>query len=301
MLATYYQPSNKMPLGGVLTTLLGGLLAAVPLALAYVYLTWYVPLVYFNVCFTAILGGAVGAVVHRLARRGHLRSRGGVAWLALLVGLATVYLQWAMYLTLVMNATGSGSDTSTSFEAGTCGALLLNPAAMGKMMRLLSADGTWSVLGVQPSGTFLWLIWLAEAAAIVLIALTYGADRVAGPYSEAARAWASEEKLPQLLAPQPDLAATRAALEAGRFEQVLQPAASHDATPGELWQLRLHRVPGDDSCHYLSLDKLTRKLDKKGQPETSTDPLIQHLAISPARYAALAARFGAAQPEVASR
>ena len=73
----YYQSSQKMPLGGVVLMLLGGLLAAAGLALAYVYLIWYIPLVYFNICFTIILGGALGGVVHRLARAGHLRSMEG--------------------------------------------------------------------------------------------------------------------------------------------------------------------------------------------------------------------------------
>ena len=206
-------------------------------------------------------------------------------------------MQWAMYLTLVVGMTGEGTDQSTAFSISTFVGFLLQPGSMWEMLHLLSKEGLWSVLSIQPAGTFLWIIWLLEALIIVAIALTYGADKVRHPYSETARAWATEAKLPQLLTPQPSLEDTRTALETSHFEQVLHPATYADATPGEFWQLRLHRVPGDESCHYLSLDKVTRKLDKKDKLETDTDPLIQHLAISPARYAALTARFGPGQPQ----
>lgn len=294
-MSRYYQSSNKMPLGGVLTTLLGGLLAAAGLAVVYAFVTWYSPFVYLNFCFTVILGGGVGWVAFRLARRRHLRSTGGATGLALVAALAAVYVQWATYLTLMAGL--EAGTTNTSFDATIFVGLLLSPAHMWKMMHIISATGSWTLLGVTPSGSFLWLIWLAEALIIALVALTFGADAVGHPYSETARAWATETTLPQLLAPQPDLDATRAALEAGRFDEALHPApaAADAAALGEFWQLRLHHAPQDDACRYLSVDKLTRKLDKKGKPETDTDVLIKHLALSPAQYDALAARFGTAQ------
>jgi len=122
------------------------------------------------------------------------------------------------------------------------------------------AQGLWSMLGGMPSGFFLGIIWLAEA---------------------------------MVLAPQPDLPATRATLEAGRLAEVLHPRAAGPAELGSFWQLRLHQVPQDEACRYLLLDEMTRKLNKKGQPDTAARPLVEHLALSPAQYAALAARFGA--------
>lgn len=293
-MARYYQSSNKLPLGGALLTLLGGLLAGAGLALIYVYATWYIPFIYLNFCFTAILGGAVGWVVYRLARGGHLRSAGGATGLALVVALATVYVQWAAYLTLMAGV--EEGTTNTSFDAGIFLGLLLSPAHMWSMLHIINDTGSWSVLGVTPSGVFLWLIWLAEALIIVLVALTFGADAIGHPYSETTRAWATETTLPQLFTPQPDLEATRAALEARRFEEALHsaPTPADEAAPGEFWQLRLHHAPQDEACRYLSVDKLTRKLDKKGKPETDTEVLIKHLALSPSEYDALAARFGAA-------
>jgi hypothetical protein len=296
-MSTYYQPSHRMPPGGVLLTLLGGLLAAAVLALVYIYAVWYIPIVYANFLLCAGFGLGLGLALAWLGRRGRLRSPRGMGVLAVVVGLLALYLQWGVWLTLLFNAettgTGADADTSTSFSLPLLLDILSHPGAMWEAMLEVNKTGTWSLKGSTPSGLFLGLIWLTEA--VVILGCTYfTATLWAGePYSELADEWAEEETLAQPVRYAHDAAATRAALEAGRFDDALTPHL--EATDlGQFAHLKLHCAPNDPSCAYLSYENITKSLDKKGKPEHKTQPVVQYLAVSPATVQALRSRFGAA-------
>lgn len=290
----YYQPSNKMPLAGVLLTLLGGAVAAAGLALLYVYAIWYIPFVYINFFICLGFGLLLGGALVLLVLRGKLRSPGGVAGLALLVGLLAVYLEWALYLMLLFNteATGTGpnADTSTSFSLPLLTDILTHPGRMWAAMRQINGTGTWSLKGATPSGLFLWLIWVVEALIIMGGAYLLARSQADEPFSEATNEWATEETLAHPIGYAHDAAATRTALETGQFH-TLTPYLS-EAEVDQFARLKLHSVPNDHSCQYLTLENVTTQLDKKGKPTQTTSTIVQHLAISPATYQELKRRFG---------
>jgi hypothetical protein len=290
----YYQPSNKMPLGGALALLVGGVAAALLLAVVYIYAVWYIPFVYVNFFLCLGFGLLLGAGLAVLVRLGKLRSPGAVGGLALLVGLVAVYLEWGVYLTLLFNteSTGSGADadTSTSFSASLFADILAHPAAMWLAMQKINETGTWSLKGATPSGFFLGAIWVVEA--LIILGGTYlmAKAQATEPFSETSNEWATEETLAHPLTFAQDVASTRTALESGQLHHLTPHTATEAEAP--FARLKLHSAPNDPNCRYLTLENVTTTLDKKGKPSQSTATVVQHLAISPAHFQELQRRFG---------
>lgn len=293
-MSLYYQPSNKMPIGGVLLFLLGGVLAAAVLAFVYIYAIWYIPFVYINFFLCLGFGLVLGGILMLLARAGKLRSPKGVAVLAVLVGLAAIYLEWSVYLTLLFNSettgTGRDADTSTSFSSSLFGDVLTHPGAMWEAIGKINATGTWSLKGATPSGLFLWVIWLLELIIILGGAYFLARSQADEPFSEVTNEWADEETLAHPIAYAYDAAQTRTALETGQFHALAPHAAQSEFDP--FARLKLHCVAADPGCRYLTLENVTTKVDDKGKATQSTATVVQHLAISPGSYDELKQRFG---------
>ena len=293
-MSPYYQPSNKMPPAGILGLLAGGIIAALVLALVYIYAVWYIPFVYVNFFLCLGFGLLLGALLAVLVRIGKLRSPGAVGALGLLVGLVAVYLEWGVYLTLLFNSestgTGKDVDTSTSFSSSLFADILGHPVAMWLAMQKINETGTWSLKGATPSGIFLGLIWVVEAVIIVGGAYFMAKAQATEPFSEVSNEWATEETLAHPLTFAQDAATTRAALEAGNFQHLTPYVGTGTEDP--FARLKLHSAPNDHNCRYLTLENVTTTIDKKGKASQSTTTVVQHLAISPAAFAELQRRFG---------
>ena len=297
----YYQPSNKMPLVGVLGLLAGGVVAALLLALVYIYAVWYIPFVYINFFLCLGFGLGLGAALAALVRLGKLRSPGAVGALALLLGLVAVYLEWGVYLTLIFNteATGPGpnADTSTSFSLSLFLDIITHPGAMWLAIQKINETGTWSLKGSTPSGVFLGIIWVIETIIILGGTWLVAKAQATEPFSETSNEWAIEETLAHPLTFAQDVATTRTALESGQFHHLTPHTAAENEAP--FARLKLHSAPNDPNCRYLTLENVTTTIDKKGKASQSTATVVQHLAVSPAHFQELQRRFGtlpASQP-----
>lgn len=304
MTSTYYQPSGRFTVGGVLSLLLVGAVVALLLAFAYAYAIWYVPFIYLNVVFTIIFGGALGYVLKKLTKAGKLRNPGLVTWLSLAVAVWAWYAHWAVYITLLAGAgetesLGSrASFTHTSFDADICLGMLLDPAGLLGLLPRIAEEGTWSVFGVTPSGLFLYLIWLLEFVIIVAVALSWPYSQAKEPFSELASQWAEKTTLPQSALAFTDAAATKTALEAADWAH-LQPLPP-DAPASPSGRLHLYHAPQDPECCYLSLENVTIEHDKDGKPSEKTADVLEYLRLPPHVCQDLHARFGAAATPVAA-
>lgn len=295
-MSLYYQPSNKLPLGGVATFLIGGVAAAVVLAFVYIYAEWYIPFIYINFILCAAFGLLLGFVLMLLVRAGKLRSPGGVALLTVLVGLVAVYVQWALYLTLLFNSenvgVGDDAETITSFNGGLFVGFLTSPGNLWTGMQEINATGVWTLKGTTPTGIFLWIIWLAEAAAIVGAAYFVAVSQADEPFSELANEWADEETLARPVAYSADDHATRTALESGQHHTLVLHEESDDEL-APFSRLKLYAAANDDSCRYLTLENVTRERDKKGKITETSSVVVKRLAITDAIRRELRERFGA--------
>jgi hypothetical protein len=293
-MSPYYKPSNKMPLPGILALLAGGIVAALGLALVYIYAVWYIPFVYINFFICLGFGLVLGAVLAVLVRLGKLRSPWAVGALALLVGLVAVYLQWSAYLTLLFNSettgTGKDADTATSFSISLFLDIMTHPAAMWLAIQKINETGTWTLKGSTPSGVFLAVIWVIEA--VIILGGTYlmAKAQATEPFSETSNEWATEETLAHPLTFAQDAATTRTALETGQFHHLTPHTSAEAEDP--FARLKLHSAPNDHNCRYLTLENVTTTIDKKGKASQSTTTVVQHLAISPAAFEELQRRFG---------
>lgn len=296
-MSLYFQPSNKMPLGGIILFLLSGLVAAAGLALVYIYAVWYIPFVYINFLFCAGFGLVLGGVLMLLARASKLRNPRAVAGLGLLVGLAAVYLEWGVFLTLLFNSettgTGAAAETSTSFSFRLFAAVLSHPAQMAAALVDINKTGTWSLRSATPAtGIFLWLVWAVEAVFIAGGAYLLAGASADEPFSETANEWAEQETLAHPVLYAEDKAATRRALETGQLQHLTPHLA--DTALGHFARLKLHRAPNDPGCNFLSFENVARSLNSKGKTEETTTKVVQYLAVSPATCDDLKRRFGTA-------
>ncbi|RZK26575.1 MAG: hypothetical protein EOO63_14525, partial [Hymenobacter sp.] len=184
-----------------------------------------------------------------------------------MVGLAAVYLEWVVYLTLLFNSestgTGADADTHTSFSISLFADIMAHPTAMWLAMQKINQTGTWSLKGSTPSGVFLGVIWVIEAVVILVGAWLLAKAQATEPFSETSNEWADEETLAHPLTFAQDAATTRTALETGQFHH-LTPHLSSEAT-APFARLKLHSAPNDPNCRYLTLENVTIAVDKKGK------------------------------------
>ncbi|GAA4045373.1 hypothetical protein GCM10022409_34270 [Hymenobacter glaciei] len=285
-----------MPLGGILLFLLGGVLASAVLAFIYIYAIWYIPFVYINVFICLGFGLVLGGILLMLARAGKLRSPAGAGLLGLLVGLAAVYLEWSVYLTLLLNSettgTGRSADTSTSFSKSMFVDVFTHPAAMWEAIGKINETGTWSLKGATASGGFLWFVWVVELLIILGGAYLLARAQADEPFSELTNEWADEETLAHPVTYAHDIGQTRTALESGQFQALAPHVAESGVAP--FARLKLHRVANDPGCQFLTLENVTPKVDDKGKASESTDSVVEHLIISAGTYDDLKQRFGTA-------
>ncbi|PJJ54567.1 hypothetical protein [Hymenobacter chitinivorans] len=298
-MSLYYQPSKRITVGGVLSFVLLGALAAVPLAFIYVYATWYIPFIYINVLLTLGFGAVLAVVLKLLTKAGKLRHPALVGWLAVLVGLWAWYVQWALYLTLLDGAGETeslgrrASFTHTTFEADVFLTLLTRPDIVLGMLPRLAENGTWGIFTVTVSGVFLYLVWLAELAIIVFFSWALAHSQAGTPFSETAGQWADQLTFPVLTPAFTNVEATKAALEAADWAH-LQPLAAGEEAPSAFGRLHLFHAPQDEDCCYLSLENVTIEIDKKGKPSEKTTDVVEYLRLSPSVCRELHARFGTA-------
>ncbi|WP_019946226.1 hypothetical protein [Hymenobacter aerophilus] len=296
----YYQPSGRFSVGGIVLLLLGGLVAAVPLAFAYTYAVWYIPFIYLNFFFTLIFGWAIGWVLQKLVKSGHLRNPTLAGLLGVVVGLWGWYVQWCVYITLLAGAGeveqfGSRfSVAHTSFDFNFFLGFLLSPGETLSILPELAENGTWSLFKMNVSGVLLYLVWLAELALILVFSWILPMSKAKEPYSEVAEQWAEKTVLPHPAAHFDDPAATIAALEAADWNHLqLRPAQLSDTTSHG--RLNVYRAPADPDCCYLSLENVSFELDKDGKSSEKTADVLEYLRVPPQTFQELHARFSAVE------
>ncbi|MDX1516380.1 MAG: hypothetical protein R3288_06040 [Woeseiaceae bacterium] len=183
MQATHYQHSGKMPLGGLLLTMIGGAAAALLLAVIYGFLIFWSPFVYINFFITLGFGVGLGMAVGGLAKLGKLRNPGGVAVVALLISGAAYYGHWVVWLNRATDA------------------VIAEPALVWQSLTLINAMGPWSIFGWTPSGWSLWAIWGIEALMIVGIGALGARGVVETPFCEKTGQWLERVAMPARFQP----------------------------------------------------------------------------------------------------
>ncbi len=248
---THYQHSGKAPIGGLLLTLVGGLIAGVFLGAVYGFLIYWSPFVYINAFITLGCGVALGASVGALAKAGKIRNLGLVTVVALVVALAAYYVHWSVWV---------GRMTDAQVTA---------PGELWAFVSTINALGPWSIFGWTPSGFSLWAIWAIEAAVIVGIGTLSAGGVVDVPFCEDTGQWATETALPGHFATlnSPSVDSPNSLLQA------LQP---NNDSPNAYTEVSVATADGSE-LRCVSLNSVVVETDKDGKDDTKKQTIVKNM------------------------
>jgi hypothetical protein len=166
--------------------------------------------------------------------------------------------------------------------------LAVEPDLLGRVIVRINEVGAWSLGGHVGSsggshdavkGSFLWLIWLAEAGTVVgfsvVITVKMGS---ALPYCEACGRWCPAGK--RILRTGPgDRAEVRRRLEARDFEVMRQLPPSPEGAPA-WFSFVLHQCDNCGGLSALSVLDTRTVVNRKGKAQTKVDAFVDKLLLS---------------------
>jgi hypothetical protein len=142
-----------LPVGAVIATML--------LSIAYAYVTVYSPIVgYVSLLFLVFYGFGLGWAVSKVGFIAKCRNTVLLRVTGLVSGLVALYVSWATFEYALLNR------YDESFTASLAD-VLASPVAVFEIARTLNADGWYTVVGITPAGTMLWVLWGIEAVVVV--------------------------------------------------------------------------------------------------------------------------------------
>lgn len=276
----YYKPSGKVPVGALIGSLLVGIAGAIVLAVIYIALQWFIPIVYFNVFITIGFGAGLFFVLNFCFKQWKLRNKGVAMVITLLVALIGLYAQWALFISLMYNAEGTmGGDTwvKSSFSLEGFKAFFMHPSFIWEAMQGLNEVGTFTLKKSTVSGAALWAVWAIEMAIIILtpIILTFRGITIY-PFSEKDEVWMNKRVLPGRLKYVEDKDAVVNTLANHDFAYVYD----HLSEEEEHYSYARAEVYESDTDDYQYLTVYNHQLvDKKGKLEEKKDEVIEFLRI----------------------
>jgi hypothetical protein len=178
----YYEHSGRTPLPSVLLAGLAGIVAALAAGIAYAYVIEFVPYIKLRGLAACGFGALAGFVTARIAKAGKVRSLSvGLA----IVGVATLAGYYACWLVWIKNLLGKAPITY--------GDLIIHPGILLTIISNIVSEGVWRMSEHDTEnvkGTFLVLIWIAEAAAIFGMAFLAAAQVLRGEmFCETCNRW----------------------------------------------------------------------------------------------------------------
>ncbi len=248
---THYQHSGKAPLGGILLTMVGGLVAGVALGAIYGFLIYWSPFVYINAFITIGCGIALGVAVGGLAKIGKIRNPGLVSIVALVVALAAYYVHWSVW---------AGRMTDAQIVA---------PGALWNFIATINALGPWTIFEWTPTGFALWAIWAIEAVVVIGLGAISAGGVVDVPFCEDTGVWAKETALPRQFA----ALDTPSVDSPNSLLQALQP---NDDSPGAYTEVSVATAEGSE-LRCVTLNSVVVETDKDGKEETKKHTIVKNM------------------------
>jgi hypothetical protein len=275
----YYAHSGRFSLRGLLFGVTGGLTAGVALGAGYAYALAYIPLVYLNALLPVGFGAVLGLVTADVLTSRKLRNTPlGLVSIALVTAVAW-YASWAVWAYAVLARAGvSGVEL---------GRLALDPGLLRRVVGRINEVGAWSLKGSTPTGGLLWAIWSLEALVILGASLWAGAAVFRkDPFCEACETWCIGIENVAKLGPA-NTATLVERLESGDLAY-LESLGLGEAHPEGWTELDLHRCPGCDDLHALTVRRAVRSVEK-GREKLSKKEIVKKLLLTKAEAEAICA------------
>jgi hypothetical protein len=288
----YYRHSGRFAAGGVAVALGVGGVIGVVLGVVYAYVDLYIPIGgWVTFLITGGTGFLMGWIVSKLLKSGKIRNMAVAMLIAAVVSGVLYVASWEAWLyALLQRANQPVSPLD----------LLTHPGAALELIGEINASGAWTFDNMTPTGIWLGLLWLAEAAALIGIPLKFAWRAVqAAPFCEKCDKWCGTQDLVNLKPG--DKEALRGKLEARDFG-ALAALGKAQASAMHFWHAYFQGCADCDTTQTLCVDDHTLSVDKKGHLQTKKTPLIVRLMLSPEDTVAVATAVAALTvpaPEVA--
>ncbi len=268
--ANRYQHSGRAPAVEVVVAIVLGTVAAALGGYAYSHLAVVTPILKVCLLLVCALGYGVGSVVSWRMKAGHIRSPGAATLVGLICGTVALYVAW-----------GADSIARGALPAGTPAMLAFSPEWLVQYVERFYRNGFWSFSGngVNVTGAWLVVFWVAEAFVIVMVPVVVARDELdLLTYCETCCAWCEPKPGISRLAPS-DAVALAKRVEAGELHALAEtPAAG--ANDAVAVRLDLARCPSCSDSNYLSLQRVSVVIDKRGRRKESSELLVSNVRLS---------------------
>jgi hypothetical protein len=272
--AEFYIPQERFPAAGFTVAIVGGALIAFPLGAAYGSVQALMPLIYICLVialgFSALLGHAVFAVL-KLGRVRHL-GVGTVA--AVTSSLAALTGAWMAdrYIRIERIILETHAEGTVHF--------FVSPSEFMKFISYYFHEGFWGLAaGLPMFGIPLALIWVAEAALVILLCLRVVRRKLREmPFCEGCKRWTGLTKGVRYLVPK-TVRALIDELNRGNARALLQVLPTSRGVPLSL-RVDLAQCGSCEASTYLTMSVVTggSKFREFVWPEEKAE--VHHLKIS---------------------
>lgn len=270
MLTTYSPTGKNDPLtfALILPIIIVGAVAAV----AYAFLSRWIPLIYLDAVLVIVFGYALYQCVQVGLTIGKCRNPATGAMIGLFAGIiATGTAHYVSYLNVLR-----------SMPPGT-------NLAFGEYLKI-KADVGWTIgkggSGIPIKGIFVWLIWAIEAVIVIGAAIMGGLAAASKPFCESCNVWANLTTH-QFAIPGIQPASVERISNASDLEPILMPPLNEIGPGPNSLAYRVRSCPTCKQVAFLDLALTTTTVDKKGKTESSTKPVGKLLVLTPAEGEAI--------------
>jgi hypothetical protein len=265
---TFYKHSGSITGIGIILVAFIGLLAVTILGGIYGYAIFYIPFVYLNFFIVLGYGALVGLLLGKAGVLGNIRSPKFLFFAGFVFGILAEFTGWVAWI--------------HAFSKQSL--LLLNPADIMTILRIIAQKGAWSIFKWTPSGFMLYLIWFIEAIMIIGVCTFVAGQTVSSlPYCEECKKWLKEKTsiFPLQSVTQPEQVKT--AISSGNFSDIL--GLRKESVGSSLYtHIDVTQCPGCRMLFLLTVKSVVIEKNSKGEEKKNEETLVENFIISSDTY-----------------
>jgi len=270
----YYKHSGRFSIGGLAIGTLIGCAGAAILGYAYGRGSILIDDERFAFLITIAFGAAIGACAGYGLVWGKVRNQTANLIVQGVVSTLAMYMSWAVWVVDIFRR--ERVETPGWIEYAR------DPGFLWRAVCYINQYGTWSLgKGEATKGTELWVIWVAESAIVIAVAMTIGYEVLRHhAFCDRCENWCRRGAKIILSAP-PNTTLLQRQLEANDWRSLESLTAGNKAAS--------HLEVVLDSCEQcrqlntMSLTYTTITRDKLRRIRTASRKIVQHLLIGPAQ------------------
>ncbi len=265
----YYSVDENVPFDMVacIKALVAGVVASIPLAIAYDYAIIYIPSIYINAFILGAFVFALGRIISKVLYQSKNRHIVGAFVVGCIVGVVALYVSWVVWLSI-------RQSHGYMFSFDDVKAIMLHPLNMRNEIIKTNTTGTrWFGRSSGPvTGVILWIVRGLEALMMMLGTALFSAQNIDKPFSEEDDDRFDEEELPTKFAVFVDKTQSITCLENGDFSHI----KPHSPENPNYMTATLYSDQARKTF-YLTLTEHIH--DGK---DTDEEDIVEYLSISPA-------------------